>query len=68
MLKTILSRLNPHPNLPHQGGRNRVFRPKLDKAKARGYKILSMKFLSYFLLIVALAMMLLVPAAVMADG
>jgi hypothetical protein len=40
---------------------------KLDKAQVRGYKILSMKFLSYFLLIVALAMVL-VPAAVKANG
>ena len=40
---------------------------KLDKAQAEGYKILSMRSLSYFLLIVALAMVL-VPATVKADG
>lgn len=40
---------------------------RLDKAQAGGYKILSMKFLSYFLLILLLAMVL-VPAAVKADG
>jgi hypothetical protein len=40
---------------------------RLDKAKAEGYKILSMKFLSYFLLILVLAMVL-VPATVKADG
>jgi len=40
---------------------------KLDKPQAEGYKILSMKFLSYFLLVVALAMVL-VPSAVKADG
>jgi hypothetical protein len=44
-----------------------AFSLKLDKAKAVGYKILSMKFLTYFLLVVALAMVLL-PAAVNADG
>lgn len=40
---------------------------ELDKAKAEGYKILSMKFLSYLVLILVLAMVL-VPATVKADG
>jgi len=40
---------------------------RLDKAQAEGYKILGMKFLSYFLLILLLAMAV-VPAAVKADG
>jgi hypothetical protein len=40
---------------------------KLDKAKAGGYKILSMKFIGYLCLILVLAMVL-VPSAVKADG
>jgi hypothetical protein len=41
---------------------------ELDKAKAEGYKILHVKFLTYFLLVVALAAMVLMPAAVSANG